>query len=579
MTLLLDSTSIDRDALLPLARYLSGDRGAFLQILLDFSSKRTFNRIKYCPLYPGKLDTPDLAERKRLFCESIASDPHDIPFALAFLYESAAEKERRKKRGQYFTPAHVSRKVITQISLKPRETLMDAGCGTGIFALSLLRELRESNDDPASFGYLGIENDPLLALSASVSLDWADAPEGWRVLYKNYLNVNLADIGETIGSKEIDAVISNPPYVRFHKLGERSDLADRLNLQALSGLHSYFLEHSIKLVPRRRMMFIVPMEMNRTKYGAKQLDRLRSRFKVDNEVAYYDERNHIWNIQGFDKISLEMHTKMKHAWNLMSFLPIKKDATVPQISWNDISKEEKATISLGKIASVRRGISTGANHFFVITNESAKEIGISEENGYMKRIIPTKIPTARLKDVFDEQEWDLLKEEGRPCWLLSLPKERSAVLPSGLKAYLRKGESLGVHVTQTCKNREPHNPWYFIKVQDDHVPDLFFTYVSRGSPVFIYNKARVHNLNNLLGVYLKISVILSEVEMTKLVRLLNSEIKEWIGQKSTERRYAGGMVKFEPRDLERLPVSKSALKELRIDLQFSYRQFSKIVCN
>jgi adenine-specific DNA-methyltransferase len=564
MTQLLRNTSINRKALLSLARSLSHDREAFLQILLDFCSKRTFNRIARCPTYPAKIVTLDLAERRQLLCESVALDLYEIPHALAFLYETATERERRKKHGQYFTPAYVSREVVAQLALRSGETLLDPGCGTGIFALSVLRELRGRSKDPASSRYLGIENDPLLALSTAVSLDWADAPDSWRVLYANYLNVRPDDVTEIIGNnRKIDAVICNPPYVRYHRLEERSDLATRLNLHTFSGLHSYFLEYSSKLAPLRRMIFVVPMEMNRTKYGTKQLEHLRSKFKVDNKVAYYDERNHFWNVQASEEISLEMHTKMKHAWSFMLFHPIAEDVTVSQNSRHNVARE-KGTISLDNFASVQRGISTGANDFFVITDKLANEIGVSEKEGYLKRVIPTKIPKARLKDVFDEKEWNVFKDEGKPCWLLSLSEEKSIELPSGLKAYLKKGERLGVHLIPTCKNREPRRPWYYIKVQTVHVPDLFFTYISRGSPIFIYNKAQVHNLTNLLGVYLEISVTLSEDEIRKLVRLLNGNIKEWIDQKSVGRRYSGGIVKFEPKDLERMPISKSALSELRI---------------
>jgi len=46
----------------------------------------------------------------------------------------------------------------------------------------------------------------------------------------------------------VDAIIANPPYVRYHKLGRRKEITNRLNLSMLSGLHSHFLAHSAELL-------------------------------------------------------------------------------------------------------------------------------------------------------------------------------------------------------------------------------------------------------------------------------------------------------------------------------------------
>ncbi|MCJ7635072.1 SAM-dependent methyltransferase, partial [Candidatus Bathyarchaeota archaeon] len=175
MSLLLDRTSINREPLAALAKDLSHDREAFLQLLLEFSTRSTFNRIVHCPTYPIRTLTQDLEYRKQLLFESITSDPYEISYALAFLYEAAAGRERRKDQGQFFTPAFVAIKAATSIALKPGETLLDPGCGTGIFPLAILRGLAMKSGDPGSFAYLGVENDPLLALATAVSLDRANA--------------------------------------------------------------------------------------------------------------------------------------------------------------------------------------------------------------------------------------------------------------------------------------------------------------------------------------------------------------------------------------------------------------------
>lgn len=559
MSLLLDETSILQEPLMKLAKSLYHDREAYLQLLLDISKKSTFNRIARCPTYPIRVATPDLEKRRQLLFESIAPDQYEISYALAFLYDAATEIGQRKDYGQFFTPAHVACKATASVDLGRGETLMDVGCGTGIFPLTILKNLVERHEDPASFGYLGIENDMLLALSAAVSLEWAGAPSNWRVLFANYLSLKTDDIREILGDgRRIDAVISNPPFVRSHRLGERTELAAELGLPRSSGLHSFFLAYTLTLIRRCRMLFIVPLEMNGTHYGSTQLEQLRTAFRLDNEIIYYDERAHSWNNLASHQISLDMHTVIRHAWNLVLFHPICERKTEAPIS-QKAGKKGKATTFLGCLAAVHRGISTGANSFFVLTDNRAKELGIWGNAAYLRRIIPTKIAKARLGVVFDDEAWQNLRKEGKPCWLLSLPEKMPDSFPSGIKQYLREGERGGIHMSPTCKNRKY---WHSIRIPN--VPDLLFTYVSRGFPVFAYNKAQAHNLTNLLGVYLKFPVFSEDNQMKLFAQLLNNELVKWVNQNSVGRRYKGGLVKFEPSDLERMPISMTALNGIGI---------------
>jgi len=562
---LLVDTSINIKPLISLARSISSDGEAFLQLLLGVCNKTAFNRIIRCPTYPVKIVTPDLEDRLQLLYESVASDPYDVSYALAFLYESAMKKEPRKKKGQFFTPAYIAKKAINSLTPRREETWLDPGCGTGIFPLEILRELRKETAHDAPFKYLGVENDPLLALSTAVSLDWVDAPSNWKILYANYPKIKYNSIEEIMGKgTKIDAIICNPPFIRYHDLSEKDELATELGLQRSSGLHSYFLQRSSELVGHGRMLFILPIEMNGTRYGTIQLENLKNKFSLVNEIIYFDEKNCTWKSLTSNKIPLRMHVQMKHVWNIILFQAILKEKGTQNTK--QATSIKKASVLLGDIASVHRGISTGANNFFVITDSLAKEIGISEDMGYLKKVIPTKIPKVMLKKVFDEDDWSILKEEGRPCWLLSLPRKTPiSDLPVGVRQYLRKGESLGIHLIPTCRAREQaHMPWYYIKMP--RIPDLFFTYISRGYPIFVYNKIRAYNLTNLLGVYIKKQVSLDD-EMERLVTLLNEELRSWIDKENVGRIYKGGLIKFEPKDLEKMPISLSSLNKHSISFK------------
>lgn len=562
MSFLISGTSIHREPLIKLARSVSHDREGLLQLLLDISEKSTFGRIIRCPTYPIRVTTKDLAEKNRLFKETISSNSHDVSYALAFLYNAATEISYRKSQGQFFTPPYVSRMALAKLAVKRGERILDPGCGTGAFPVTLLKESRKGSHNLISISYLGIENDPLLALCTAVALDYVNAPINWRVLYANYLNLRTEDLRRVIGEEDnIDAIVSNPPYVRFHNLGERTELAIRLGLPKFSGLHSFFLEQSFRVAGKSRMVFIIPLEMNRTTYGAAQLERLRNSFKLEDEVIFYDAKNNIWKKSLSNRISVNMHAEIRHAWNLMSFRPVPKKN--PELYfYQNSSHKDYSSVSLDFLASIHRGISTGANDYFVIDDKSAGELRILGNGIFLKKIMPTKIAKARLKNVLDSDDWLRLRQENRPCWLLSLPKDKSAEkFPIEIRNYIREGESRGIHLIPTCKNREP---WYYVRIPPNP-PNLFFTYISRGLPKFIYNKARVYNLTNLLGVYLQVTHV-SDRQMEELTEVLNTDLVKWIKTRPVGRRYQYGLIKFEPRDLNCMPISKSSLKDLGLYL-------------
>ncbi len=556
LTEVLRETSINVKALADLVKDLSQDREALLQLLLGLSTKTTFQRIINCPTYPISVLTQDLDERKKLLLESITSNQYEIAFALAYLYENVADRQSRKKFGQFFTSPYVARVAVNQLNIQASEFIVDAGCGTGIFPLTLISESIKKKNNPDNFTYLGIENSPLLALSCAIALEIVGAPKSWHILYANFLSTKLSDIQKVLGeNKKIDVIISNPPYVRCHQLGERAELTDELDLLGNCGLHSFFLGHSSKLVDKGRMLFLIPIEMKGTKYGSAQFKKLDSKFRIENEILFVDSIDKIWKKSGHEQIPLTLYSKIRQVWNIVYLKPVgrdvKKDSIITQ------GKLSKPAIQLCSFAKVHRGISSGANDFFVINQSTCEELGLNETSGFLTKIIPTRIPKNQLKNMFTAEDWQSLKMQGRPIWLLSFP--RCGNLSDTAKEYINKGVGLGIHLIPTSKSRQP---WFHIKIPKSP-PDLFFTYISRGYPLFIANKARVYNLTNMLGVYFENYSIPTENQLETFVSLLNVSLEEWFNHAIVGRRYKGGIVKLEPKDLEKMPIPEAAINMLK----------------
>jgi adenine-specific DNA-methyltransferase len=550
---ILEGTSIDKKVIEKLGRLLVNDRESLVQLLLSFCSSDTFKRIINCPTYPSKIATIDLPYRKNLLNESLKGDPCEIAFALGYLYEVATGKNYRKIYGQFFTPYPVALQAINRIAIKNGEILVDPGCGTAVFPATLFQQLNRKYQN-IDVRYLGVENSPLLALISAVSLEWFKAPKEWKILYSNFIGPKIRnEITDVIGEK-IDAIISNPPFIRYHNLGKRKHLRQELDLIGSSGLHSYFLARSAAILHNGRMLFVVPPEMKATRYGSFQLEQLEKKFTQHNEVIFFDQQRQIWDVKPTDQITLDMHSKIRKIWAITFF-----ENQFLNYSNGPLKKKSKEH-ALSKIAKVHRGISTGANEFFVLTSDAIKNIGITESR-YITKVMPTRIAKLRLGTSLDLDEWNNLEKEGRACWLLTVPSKRSIdSLPIELRNYLLKGKGLAIHETPTSKSREP---WYSIKLPE-RPPDMFFTYIARGVPHFVYNKAKVFNLTNLLGVYLNESLVnLSEEEICLVVQTLNEAIKDWCQSQLVGRRYRGGIVKLEPRDLEMMPIPKSLADKLK----------------
>lgn len=537
-----------------LSNSIRGDREAFLQLLLSLCKKQTLNRIVDCPTYPLRIVTPDLEKKLDLIKHVIDSNsPFEISEILSALYESATEKHYRKGHGQYFTPFVIAEEAMKRLELKGEETVIDPGCGTGILAMAILRESASQSIDANTMTYVGVENDALLTLSAALALERIGAPKSWQVVYANFLLFTLKHL-RNMGVSKVDAVIANPPFVRFHRLARRDRLKEKLGISKFSGLHSFFLAHSARSLRPSRMVFILPPEMYMTNYGSNLLGKLAQSYDFAKTEIYYDSRHHEYTFAQMPS----NHVKDQLVGTIALFQSI-----APAGGFDHAPYAQRSTgtpdMTLAFFARAHRGISTGANSFFVLTTESVENLGIPPV--YLQKIVPPRTGRELLPVVFDEQDWEKLRSLDRPCWLLCLPRQTSPrEMPPQVKQYIQTGERQGVHLTPTCSNR---NPWYYIRIPPK-IPELFFTYVSRRYPRFIYNKARVLNLTNLLGVYLKLTSNCFSNRMKELVELLNEDLRKCIDEGHAGRNYVGGLIKFEPKDLERLPISESVQKCLGI---------------
>jgi hypothetical protein len=92
--------------------------------------------------------------------------------------------------------------------------------------------------------------------------------------------------------------------------------------------------------------------------------------------------------------------------------------------------------------------------------------------------------------------------------------------------------------------------------------DLLLTYMNADTPRLCTNRARVHHLNSVHGVYLKSEYRRLGMDLLPLAALNSMTL---LGAETVGRAYGGGMLKIEPKEADLLPVPAPAVVEAARD--------------
>ena len=134
--------------------------------------------------------------------------------------------------------------------------------------------------------------------------------------------------------------------------------------------------------------------------------------------------------------------------------------------------------------------------------------------------------------------------------VISLPADLDG-LPAAERAtvarFLRHAVAAGAADSYVARHRRP---WWRVRLAAP--PPILASYMGRRPPVFVRNQAAASYLNIAHGLYPRDP--LPPRVLDALTAYLSRSVTAGQG-----RVYAGGLVKFEPREMERLPVPGPAL--------------------
>jgi adenine-specific DNA methylase len=469
----------------------------------------------------------------------------------------------RKARGAFFTPPELCDYVVDWAVRDRRDAILEPSCGDAAFLLPAGARLRAlNNGQPYHVDQLcGLELHEQSASSARSRLASLDLSA----------QIDVGDFFSVDPTPRFDAVIGNPPYVRYQdfsgELRARSRAAALRAGVSLTGLASSwaaFTVHSaLFLKEGGRLGLVLPAELLSVNYAAGVRSYLMKRF-ARVRLVLFTERVFPGVLEEVVLLLAEGAGGTDHC-ELRQLADLTELKTADQVGryWKPVPPGGKWTASLmskaaweayGEVASsdafgtlhdwgeTTLGMVTGNNRYFALSPARAAELGLSDTD-----MISLSPPGSRhLRGLaFSEAARQELGQKGKSTLLF---RPASGPSPAASK-YIEAGEAEDVHEAYKCRVRSPW--WRVPLVPPAH---LFLTYMNADTPRLCANKARTHHLNSVHGLYLRAGMRRIGVDLLPLAALNSMTL---LGAETVGRAYGGGMLKLEPREADRLPMPSS----------------------
>lgn len=479
----------------------------------------------------------------------------------------------RKQRGAFFTPPAIA-EFLAQWALAGHADarVLDPTCGEAVFLLSAARQLTENGIRPkATAGQL-----------FGVDLHEASLRESERLLANEGFGATLlpgdffsqptpAQLDGRLPS--MDAVIGNPPFVRYHdhtglerKRSAAAALAQGVRLSGLASSWAALLVHACGfLKPEGRVAMVLPAELLTVGYAEPVRRWLSRRFAAVHLVLFEqlqfrgaEEQVVLLVARGSGGCDAFALHQVRDAEELQRLHAFDGTAVAPRASgkWTDLllSSESRVLfqritsehfVDLGSYGQPELGTVTGANPFFALSDATRGEFKI--DPAHLTRIVPPG--TKHLRGTrFTEGQWEDLRLRGQRVWLLDPPTNRPR---AGLARYIAHGEALDIPRAYKCTVRRP---WW--RPPTVPAPDLFFTYMSHRYPRLIANDAGVTLVNSMHGITLREDAPSVAGDALPLIAFNSVTM---LGAELFGRSYGGGILKMEPREAAELPVPSPSL--------------------
>ncbi|MEO7001373.1 MAG: N-6 DNA methylase [Ktedonobacterales bacterium] len=498
------------------------------------------------------------------------------------------EREALRQKGQFWTPAWVAEAMVGYALLGGADHLFDPAVGAGAFfrAAQIIGTQLGRN-----VTLLGTEVDPLALVEARQNGLTADDLAG----------VLIQDFTLHAPERRYGAIAANPPYIRHHRLPrERKAQLQVYSRQLIgaaldgrAGLHNYFLLRALESLDENgRLAIILPADTCEGTFAPLLWRWITEHYCLEAVVSFAPEAGPFPTVDTNALIFLLRHAPPQSTclwarcsqaatgdltdWTVSGFQTVGRSLTVYQRQLDEAlatglsrapqppqpqhgAAETSRQVTLGDFATVMRGIATGANDFFFLSQRQAQELAIPAQ--FLRPAV------GRTRDVQEaiitSDTLRRLNMKGRPTQLLALDGRAPAEFPVSVQAYLAEGMARGLPMKSLISTRKP---WY--KMERRVVPPILFAYLGRRNIRFIRNSAGVLPLTGFLCIYPHAT---DAASLERLWRILQHPAT-LANLPLVGKSYGSGAIKVEPRALERLPIPAFVLRDLELSVPELPRQ-------
>ena len=454
----------------------------------------------------------------------------------------------RRERGATYTPRLIIHAMVNWARQRGTPSrIIDPGSGSARFLLGAGRAFPKA-------ALIGVDIDPLAALLARANLATAGMADRSRIVLGDYRRFQEATDGPTL-------YIGNPPYVRHHQI-ERTwkdwlfDEADKLGLKAskLAGLHVHFFLATLRNArPGDFGVFITAAEWLDVNYGALVRALVLGELGgqgitiIAPEAHPFPDAATTAAITTFEVASKPTSVYFRRVDSLQSLDSLEKGRRVrrerlaSETRWSHLTrfaeKPPEGFVELGELCRVHRGQVTGANAVWIAGKHSAD---LPESVLYRS--------VTRARELFEAE--GVLRDARSLRSVIDLPIDLDAFDASERRAvdqFLKVARGMGANKGYIARHRKA---WWSVGLRNP--APIIATYMARRPPAFVLNEAQARHINIAHGLYPRDP--LSRRARKTLVSYLLDNVSQRSG-----RTYAGGLTKFEPREMERLIVPGPAM--------------------
>ena len=484
----------------------------------------------------------------------------------------------RNVMGQFSTPYPLAFDIMQFMkSLVGSDgaSFIEPAIGTGVF-YSAYREV--FND--ASHRVLGFEIDPHY---------FNPTRDFWQ---DTNLELRCADFLASKPDGQFHMLVANPPYVRHHhidndtkvRLQDAIQRTTGIRISGLAGLYCYFMMLSASWLREGGLScWLVPSEFMDVNYGEAvkqylmtnvQLIRIH-RFKAD-DLQFADAlvsssivifRNNKPTASEAIEFSIGGSINNPEVIKTIERKQLKSKDKWTNLFTDDF-KSDKPQATLGDFFSVKRGIATGDNDFFIIDQKTIDRYKIPSE--FLRPILPS--PRYIKGDRIDSTDGLPDVEHRQFLFSCSLPESVLKEKYPKVWDYISTGIERGVQKGYICSRR---TPWY--SCEDREPAAIVVPYMGRSETSnrmfrFILNTSRAITTNVYLLLYPKpqyARCMKDEAVLTEIWHELNTIPTDILSRNG--RFYGGGLRKMEPNELMHTPVTgiASLLSEKKAYQQLS----------